>query len=142
MGKGMSSRWIWFKLRRKWPISEVQESHKKVRARECQAAAKRMCGFLPVHDELARWLGAAQRAQITTRLSGRAVKWTLSVHICCGVTTAAQVDVLKLITEGKVVHWAGDDQEVVEDPLENKSVGDLPIFCFFLGHQTLGSGHG
>jgi hypothetical protein len=54
----------------------------------------------------------------------------------------AQVDVPKLITEGKVVHWAGDDQEVVEDPLENKSVGDPPIFCFFLGHQTLGSGHG
>jgi hypothetical protein len=48
---------------------------------------------------------------------------------------------LKLITEGKVVHWAGDDQEV-EDP-ENKSVGDPPkLFCFFLGHQTLGSGHG
>jgi hypothetical protein len=38
-----------------------------------------------------------------------------------------------------VVHWAGDDQEVVEDPLENKSVGDLPkLFCFFLGHPDFG----
>jgi hypothetical protein len=44
---------------------------------------------------------------------------------------------LKLITEGTVVHWAGDDQEV-EDP-ENKSVGDPPkLFCFFLGHPDFG----
>jgi hypothetical protein len=81
--------------------------------------------------------GAAHSAQIRTRLNGRAVK-DPSVHICCGVTTAAQVDVPKLITEGTVVHWAGDDQEV-EDPLENKSVGDPPkLFCFFLGHPDFG----
>jgi hypothetical protein len=140
-GKGMSSRWIWFKLRRKWPkFRKSKERRKKVRAAgECQAAAKRMCGLLPVHNELARWLGAAQRAQITTRLSGREVKWDPKRADQLWSYDCAQVDVLKLITEGKVVHWAGDDQEVVEDPLENKSVGDLPkLFCFFLGHPDFG----
>jgi hypothetical protein len=48
-----------------------------------------------------------------------------------------------LITEGKVVHRAGDDQEV-EDPLENKSVGDPAQAILLLpsGTQTLGSRHG
>jgi hypothetical protein len=99
-----------------------------------------MCGFLQCTTS---WPDgcAAHSAQIRTRLNGRAVG-PERAHLLWSYD-CAQVDVLKLITEGTVVHRAGDDQEVVEDPLENKSVGDLPkLFCFFLGHQTLGSGHG
>jgi hypothetical protein len=81
------------KLRRKWPnFLESKERRKKVRAAESVRQLPSGCGVLPVHNELARWLGAAQRAQITTRLSGREVKkWTLSVQICCGVTTAPRL---------------------------------------------------
>jgi hypothetical protein len=53
-----------------------------------------------------------------------------------------QVDVLKLITEGR---WSTGRVtiEVVEDPLENKSVGDPPAILLLLpGTQTLGSGYG
>jgi hypothetical protein len=83
---------------------------------------------------------AAYSAQIRTRAERKEQsdpeRTSVVSYDCC------QVDVLKLITEGTVVHRAGDDQEVVEDPLENKSVGDLPkLFCFFPGTQTLGSGH-